>query len=228
MQTLKLVIFDMDGVVFDTETLSWHCYVKTGEVYGFDVSPERFFQLQGRVETDIIKKLVEWYGEKEKILAWREDIKVMRTEMIESTQSVPRIEGIEEVLISLRSQGLATCIASSNFKEAIARYLKYERLEKYFDFFIGKEDVLHGKPDPEVFLKACSIAKVTPDEALVIEDSLAGLSAARSAGIRPLWLPNPLFHPGEIDYEKEDTFKSLKHIDEFIKSRFISPTSFTK
>ena len=218
MHKLKLVIFDMDGVVFDTETLSWHCYVKTGENYGFDVSAERFFQLQGRVEPDIVKKLVEWYGDEEKILAWREDIKIMRTEMIESAQRVPRIDGVEEVLTSLREQGLGTCIASSNFKEAIARYLKYEKLEKYFDFFVGKEDVSRGKPDPEVFLKACSIAKVKPAEAFVIEDSLAGLAAARAAGIRPLWLPNPLFHPGEIDYEKEDTFPSLGHINEFIKS----------
>ena len=99
-------------------------------------------------------------------------------------KGIEPLPGVKEFLQSLKEQGVPCVIASSTHLENITATLEVLKLEEFFAFVVSAEDVKRGKPDPEVFLTAATRIEVAPVDAIVFEDALVGIAAAKAAGMR--------------------------------------------
>jgi beta-phosphoglucomutase-like phosphatase (HAD superfamily) len=130
----------------------------------------------------------------------------------------------------LKENNILIAVASSSDKAVIERYLKLESLEGLFDAIISGDMVAHGKPNPEVFLKACEELKVSPKDAVVLEDSVVGVKASKNAGIDVFLIRDDIYdlpiYEGKIKIRKPivleeeiptKEFKSLFEVKQYLE-----------
>lgn len=181
---IKAVIFDMDGLMFDTERLVYKIYLEAAQKFGFSFTPEIFYYLAGRSSESIIQVLQNMYGPTHNARSWREWVIARRVEKL--TQIDYRVDikpGLRDLISALQRHQIPYCIASSSRREAIERYLKATDLADDFTRIISVDDVSHAKPNPEIFLKAAECLHAEPSSVLVLEDSMNGLRAAQAGGL---------------------------------------------
>lgn len=180
---MKLVIFDMDGLMFDTGRLAYRAYVETAKKFDLEISPDVYYHLTGRNELGIREGMKELYGDGLPTDVWRDYINQIKQEILNKEKRVYKKEGLLELLEFLKENEMLIGLASSSKKETILMYLEFEDMPDVFDVIVAGDEVRNGKPDPEIFLKACQKLNIKPESALVLEDSLAGIEAANKAGI---------------------------------------------
>ncbi|EME3494653.1 HAD family phosphatase [Enterococcus faecium] len=179
----KLFIFDMDGLLLETGRLAYRAYVKSAQKYDYEMRKEVYYLLTGQTEMAVREQMGILYGEDVPYIKWREAINQYKEKIVKEDKRVYTKKGAEEILSFAKERGIHTIVASSNTREKIEMYLRMENLYDFFEQIISGDDVEKGKPEPEIFLKACSKMNIHPSEALVFEDSIAGIEAARRAGI---------------------------------------------
>lgn len=217
MERLKLVIFDMDGLLFDTEWPSYLAMKKAVEGRGLSFPISNYRQLiglHGSMSRSVLDKL---YDGKLEIDSVIEEYRVGFKEILE-TEGVSLKPGAKKLLNWLEEQEIKKCIASSSSRSTITDYLKRVGFESRFDFFISGSEVENGKPHPDIFIEACRRAGENPTSAIVLEDSLNGLLAAHAANIRCILIPD-LIEPTEEMKEKAYlTLPDLEKVIPIIKS----------
>lgn len=174
--TVRALIFDMDGTLLDSETVSGHA-VNYGyrNVLGRDITPEERKQLLGR---PVKKVLSQWYPEK------GEEIYDTGRRYYESSfPFITPYEGISEALANL-SERCRLAIVTSSHRYDAEKLLSMTGLMKYFEFYIGQEDSEHQKPDPEPLILAILKLGVEPCETMFIGDQPYDIIAAHAAGVR--------------------------------------------
>jgi HAD superfamily hydrolase (TIGR01509 family) len=210
---VKLVIFDMDGLLFDTEWPSFQALKEAVERRGFTFSIENYKQLIGLAHGKSMEVMQQMYGGKlpyeEIIIDYRK-----RFKEILANNGVGIKRGAIKLLDALDQRGMKKCIASSSTRETIASYLKLAGLEDRFDFYISGNEVKKGKPHPDIFLEACKIAGEPVESALVLEDSLNGLKAACAAEIRCILVPDLIDPTEEM---KEKAYKIIEDLEKVIE-----------
>ncbi len=187
---LKAVIFDMDGVLIDSQPLHYISDQKTLARYGVDISTEELERYAGTTNQSRFQLFKERYDLKEDIsdlIREREDLLI---DMLYAGDT-KAVTGIPEFLRDIRAHGLKTAVASSSSYRLIGAVLKKLCLEDLFDFVFSGETVAHGKPAPDVFLKTAGHLGVRPGECFVIEDSSNGVLAAWRAGMNCIGYINP-------------------------------------
>jgi HAD superfamily hydrolase (TIGR01509 family) len=196
--TLKAVIFDMDGLMFDTEVLNMKGWKAAGKRHGYEMSDELIHSHIGaNVETT--KRLMrEHFGDGFDFDAVRGDRIDYVFRFIEEN-GMPLKPGLKELLTFLERKGLKTAIASSSEERFVRFYLDHARLEHKFDVLICGNMVKKSKPEPDIFLLALSMLGATAEETLVLEDSYNGIRAARRAGIRSIMVPDLLPSTPEME-----------------------------
>lgn len=199
---LKAVIFDLDGVIVDSEPFHFQSDVLTFRDYGMEISEEeliRYVGVSGTVMwTDFIRK----YGipdTLENIVAKQtaHKIELLREK---PPQAVPGVLGLLE---SARKAGLRTAIASSSPRYFIDAMLNSLGIAGSFDAVVSGQDVQRSKPAPDIFLKAAELLGAKPSNCLVVEDAMLGVRAAKAAGMRCAGFANP--HSGNQDLSAADT-----------------------
>lgn len=183
MPTKELFIFDMDGLMFDTERLVYECYFETAKIHGFELKPIVFSHVLGKTQADIVKTLQTIYQEEEAVIKWRQDITDLKFQLIEERRTVQKKRGLLEILEFAKDNHCQLAVASSSKRQVVDFYLNLEGVTDYFDVKVAGDEVSKGKPNPEIFLTACHKAGVHPENAIVMEDSPAGVKAAKRAGI---------------------------------------------
>jgi HAD superfamily hydrolase (TIGR01509 family) len=210
---VKLVIFDMDGLLFDTEWPSFQALKEAVERRGFTFTIENYKQLIGLAHGKSMEVMQQMYGGKlpyeEIMIDYRK-----RFKEILANDGVGIKRGAIKLLDALDQRGIKKCIASSSARETIASYLKLTGLEDRFDFYISGNEVKKGKPHPDIFLEACKIAGEPVESALVLEDSLNGLKAACAAEIRCILVPDLIDPTEEM---KEKAYKILDDLEKVIE-----------
>lgn len=186
----QLVIFDMDGLMFDTERINFESWMQVARKYGFDFDEPLHSSFIGIRENDIHTYLETIYGVESDIASWRKEVKQTQADYIRTNQTVHMKKGLLDLLDFLDEQGIQKAVASSSSLEMINYYLTLENLTHRFDFVVSGEQVENGKPAPDIFLYACEKAGVSPTEAMVLEDSRNGLKAAKAAGIQNVFVPD--------------------------------------
>lgn len=210
MDNLQLVIFDMDGLLFDTEMIYYRATKKAAEEIGLDLPFENYKKLIGITDEETKEILREMYGQDSPIP------KIMDTyrpwfEKIIAEEGIVVKPGVEKLLNVLDEKGIKKCIASSSMRPVIERNVKLAGLNGRFDFYISGTEVENGKPYPDIFLACIERADVAADEALVLEDSYNGLLASHRANIPCIIVPD-LIEP--TDEMKELAFRICDDLGE--------------
>ena len=189
MLTPKLVIFDMDGLLFDTERLFMNKKHEILKEYGYPAREEDYIQTIGLAGKQLYDKMAEIYGPD---YPGEEITKITRQRMKEHIDEFgPGLKpGILELLEEYKGKNIPCCVASSSHRDIVEYYLEKGKIRSYFQFILGGDDFARSKPEPDIFLAACEKENVAPQDALVYEDSDNGVLAAKNAGIPVICIPD--------------------------------------
>ncbi len=182
-------IFDMDGLLFDTERLFLEQTDKVEEELGYLIPHELHMDAIGRPFPDVKKIFLARLGEDFPMDDFLKKTKALMYAYIEK-KGIPVKPGARELLEELKKRGLTTAVASSSYQWMIDRNLTASGLRRFFDLEVGGEQVINGKPSPDIFLLTAKLAGVEPGSCVVLEDSNNGIRAAYAAGMRPVMVPD--------------------------------------
>ncbi len=179
---IKLVIFDLDGVLVDARELHYEALNRALAGLGFKISREEHLSTyDGLPTTKKLELLTENKGlQKENYdLIWKKKQQFTSSIINEEMTYDERLRGI---LSKLKSQGYIICVASNSIRESVKMMLIRKGLLEYIDFFYSNQDVSKPKPSSEIYLKCMIKAGVNPDQTVIVEDSHIGRKAAQSSG----------------------------------------------
>ena len=186
---IRGVLFDMDGVVLDTEKLYTRFWQEAAQFYGYPMTREQALGMRSLNRGAGMAKMQTYFGPDVDY----EKIRNKRMELMDAfveRQGVEVKPGIYELLAFLKSNGILCAIATSSPLERTKRYLSSVCLEEYFDELVSGYMVEKGKPEPDIYLYAASKLGLSPEECLVLEDSPTGILAAYGAGCIPVMIPD--------------------------------------
>ena len=207
---IKAIIFDMDGLMIDSERVTFECYQERLKDMNLTMDEEFYKTLLGKPIKGIYQRFYDVYGNDFPIENVIQDVHQLMAERFE-TEGVPVKKGLVELLHYLKDNNYKTIVATSSNRDRVDKILAQAKITEFFDDSICGDEVTKGKPNPEVFLKSCQKLGVNVDEAIVLEDSEAGIQASYDANIKVICIPD-MRYP-EKQY-KEKTFKILKDLTE--------------
>ncbi|MBP5654470.1 MAG: HAD family phosphatase [Clostridiales bacterium] len=194
----KGVVFDMDGVIIDTELHVLECWNEAAMNHGVPDMTEVLKQCIGlnsqKTDDLILAKFGEYIDDLEQI---RAEKRVLIKERIESGKVLPK-PGVLEILTWLKENGYSTALATSTSGNAARHELDILDLSKFFDVMITGEQIPNGKPAPDIFLAACDALKIDPEELIGVEDSYNGIKSCHAAGLYTVMVPDLLPPTDEI------------------------------
>ena len=186
---ISAVIFDMDGVIFDSERLVIECWKVVAEKYGIENIEEACFECLG-INAALTKELMKKrYGDTFPYDVYKKEMSAIFHSRAAGGK-LPQKKGIKELLTFLKENQIPTAVASSTRREVVMRELEEGGLLPYFDRVICGDMVERSKPEPDIFLKACESLSIDATEAYAIEDSYNGIRAAFRAGMKPIMVPD--------------------------------------
>lgn len=207
---IKAIIFDMDGLMIDSERVTFECYQERLKDMNLTMDEEFYKTLLGKPIKGIYQRFYDVYGNDFPIENVIQDVHQLMAERFEP-EGVPVKKGLVELLHYLKDNNYKTIVATSSNRDRVDKILAQAKITEFFDDSICGDEVTKGKPNPEVFLKSCQKLGVNVDEAIVLEDSEAGIQASYDANIKVICIPD-MKYP-EKQYE-EKTFKILKDLTE--------------
>lgn len=209
---IELVIFDMDGLMFDTERIYYKAWQESATAHGYHMSWETYVQIVARNSRYIEKVLKEILGEELPYDAICKDKRAIADQII-AKEGITKKEGLIELLDYLDKRGIKKAVATSSMREKALRYLELGEIKERFDWIICGSDVEESKPNPEIFLKVANHFGIAPEVCIVLEDSRLGIQAAKAAGMTGIFIPDLVQADEEI---LENTSKVVQSLSEVI------------
>ena len=215
INNIKAIIFDMGGVIFDTEVVYLELWSKAFEKYGYKLEKEIYSEVLGTGRENVKRVFLNNYGNEL-------PIEIMYKEKDEGLgkavdRGIPLKEGAYEILSYLKNNNYKIALATSAAKERALKQLRYADIESFFDTIVSRDDVKETKPNPDIFLKAAKRLNVNPDECIVIEDSGAGIKAAFNAGMTGIHIVDLKEADNEIIRSCYKSFNNLNDIKKEIE-----------
>lgn len=191
----KAVIFDMDGVIFDTERMFVEIWRQLAEKYQMTHIEEILKSCLGvsAVETRAI--FTKTYGPSFAYDKFRKEAEQQFLQRI-TTEGIPLKAGVKALLDYLKQENYKMAVASSTITERVKKQLIQAEIAHYFQVILGGDKVAQGKPDPQIYQAACWELGVDPRETIAIEDSFNGVRSAYRAGLKTIMVPD-LLQPNE-------------------------------
>lgn len=177
---IRCVIFDMDGVVVNSEPVSYAGNQNLYRSLNISVPDEVYATFTGNSDKNIAQKLIDLYDLK---IGLDELLERKFDHFMEAFDAVELMPGVKELIISLHENGMKLILASSSSKKKIEKIFDRFELHPYFENTISGEDFEFSKPDPAIFNDAVAKSGYVKEECIVIEDSANGIAAAKAAGI---------------------------------------------
>ncbi len=196
----RAVIFDMDGVIFDSERMVLVCWEKLAEKYHLSRMREAYMPCIGVNDASMKEIMKDFYGRDFPHDAFREEASALFHEMVRQ-EGLPVKKGVRELLAYLTKRNIPVGLASSTRLALVTEELTAAGLYEYFQAVTGGDQLKRSKPNPDIYLMACEKLGVRPEETYAVEDSYNGIRAAYSAGMMPVMVPD-LLQPTEEMYEK--------------------------
>lgn len=178
---MKAVIFDMDGVIIDSEPMHVKLESEILEEFGGDYSKVDLEGFMGTTDAKMWSTFKEQFNLEPSV---EELINIKRKRFIENLDYIPLVDDVLDFMAALRDHGYKLGLASSNNEDAVEAIKNKFGLDKYIEVFTNGEAVTKGKPHPEIFLLTAGQFGLKPEECLVIEDSRNGVLAAKAAGMK--------------------------------------------
>ncbi|CAM4095852.1 HAD family phosphatase [Flavobacterium antarcticum] len=180
---INTVIFDMDGVIVDTEPVHRYAYFKHFDELNVAVTDEMFATYTGNSTRNVFQKLKSTFEINHEVEDLIQRKRAIFNDAFDTKEDLCLIEGVEDLIKNLHANGFELIVASSASKVTIERVFKRFHLHQYFSHIVSGEDFPKSKPHPAIFLHAASLSKNPKNECIVIEDSWNGIEAAVGAGI---------------------------------------------
>ena len=186
---IKAVLFDMDGILFDTEIVMKEGWLKAARELNFTLTEEHLSQMRGSALPRSRKLFEEWFHGQ----VTYDEGRAIRTAYLNDyirRNGVPEKPGLHEFLSWLKEHSIKVAVATSTTRRVAEDYWKQSGIDQYINASVCGDEVINSKPDPEIFLKAASLLKVPIAACIVAEDSINGLKAARAAGAISCMIPD--------------------------------------
>lgn len=211
---IKAVIFDMDGVLLDTETISWRTWALAAEEFGIKDIAAANAQCMGANRNDTYAILRTLYGKNfpsEKFIDRTSELFTSISEV----DGIPLMPGAKESLEYLTKK-YTVALASSTRNAVVKKQLKAAGLFDYFKTITTGDMVEHSKPNPEIYLKALESIETAPENAVAIEDSPNGVNSAVNAKIRTIMIPDKIQPDEKLKKISWKILSSLKEIEKIL------------
>ena len=199
-ESIRGVVFDVDGVLFDTERLTFRTWTEVGAQMGWPQTGERY---------------LEFVGQGAEFMAACSERSQQRMER----EGVPLKPGVREILDFLRLQGIPAALATSTGRVRTLRRLELTGLGEYFQTVVTGDQVEHSKPDPEIYLLACRALDTPPGQTLAVEDSRNGILSAHAAGMPVVMVPDMIPPAPELEALLWRRCASLSELRDVLLSR---------
>ncbi len=213
---MKAVIFDMDGVLFDTERLCQDSWLAVAEENGLPGMEEIFPKCIGLNANDSRRIVMDTYGEDFDYEGFRQQASKWFWDYIEKN-GLPVMASVRELLAWLKEENWIVGLASSTRRSSVENHLEQAGIRDYFATVVTGDMVEHSKPQPDIYLMACKELGVEPGEAYAIEDSPNGIRSAYRAGLRPLMVPDLIAPDEEMRELSTRIFENLSDVLNFLK-----------
>jgi HAD superfamily hydrolase (TIGR01509 family) len=213
---IKAVIFDMDGLMFDTESLYNIAWAHAGRQFGYVIKPEDLNPMRGVNQTLVQELFLKRFGPEFDFTKIRQ-CRIEYTEQYIKENGLPHKPGLLELLKFLREKGYQTAIATSTHENTAGQYLKMERLTDSFDVCVYGNMAAKSKPDPEIYLEAVKWLGRLPEECLVLEDSPNGILSGFQAGCPVIMIPDGIEPGAEERQRTVRILPSLKHVIPYLE-----------
>ena len=196
MENIEAIIFDMDGVIFDTEKLYFNVWERIFKKYGYDMTIDVYSSVMGIGRDNVKKVFKEIYGQDIPI----EQMYKEKDEEVLAAIEENKVEvkaGVKDILEYLEKNELKIALATSAKRDRVYKQLIGAGLLEKFDYILCGDEIINPKPNPEIFIKVAKKLEIKEEHCLVIEDSYSGLNAAFNAKMKVVHVPDL------IDYHKK-------------------------
>jgi HAD superfamily hydrolase (TIGR01509 family) len=189
---LRAILFDMDGLMFDTERIAQIAWQRAARDFGYDFPLDIYQGIVGLTLADVEQFTRQTFGPDYPFHLIYPRKQAYADQYI-TTRGVPLKPGLLDLLEEIESARLSKALASSSGREIIQRNLRSAGLDSgRFPVIVGGDEIQNGKPAPDIFLVAAQRLKIPPENCLVLEDSNAGIQAAYAAGMPSIMVPDML------------------------------------
>lgn len=185
------IIFDMDGVLIDSERQSNEGWLWAAGQLGVDMHMWLIDSFKGAPAELCCKFFDDYY--KGVIDYWEaKELRTQHVYKIRETEGIPVKKGVKDIFEYIRNNGLKCAVATSTRRESAEKTLHEIEVWDYLDAVVYGDEVEHGKPEPDIFLRAAKAIGISPSEAVVVEDSINGIKAGYAAGMRVVHIPDTI------------------------------------
>ena len=210
---IKVIASDMDGTLFDTEKHYQWAWRKAIADAGYELDASEVLKLRSLGAPYNVAQFQEWFGEEVDYRAIRQERVDLMKDML--AHEIPLKPQVPQTLEKLRQMGYSMAVVTATAQEQAVSNLKLAGLLPFFDHVISASMVKRGKPAPDVYLYACEVLGVQPENCYAVEDSPNGVMSAHAAGCRTIMIPDLSQPDAELSrllYRKLDTFGELINI----------------
>lgn len=210
---MNTILFDMDGTLFDTEKHYQWAWRKAIADAGYELDASEVLKLRSLGAPYNVAQFQEWFGEEVDYRAIRQERVDLMKDML--AHEIPLKPQVPQTLEKLRQMGYSMAVVTATAQEQAVSNLKLAGLLPFFDHVISASMVKRGKPAPNVYLYACEVLGVQPENCYAVEDSPNGVMSAHAAGCRTIMIPDLSQPDAELSrllYRKLDTFGELINI----------------
>lgn len=210
---IKAVIFDMDGVIIDSEPLHYKVFKEyLHSKWGMSITDEEYSTFIGATNYHMYAVLKEKYQLAEEVTALVEEYEEKCSAYLTESKTEKPILGVDVLVKNLYQNNIRLALASSSPKKNIKLVLEMFGLAPYFEVVVSGQEVVNSKPSPDIFLRAAKLLNLLPEECLVFEDSKNGVAAAKEAGMKCIAFYNP--NSGKQDLSRADhIIESFAEVD---------------
>jgi len=216
MTDLELIIFDMDGLMFDTERLSFTCWRQAAFHYGYAIDEQMYTKVMGSNVVRGKEIFLEHLGKDFPYEIIRSE-KLKNSEKVLKSNGVPIKEGLYELLDYIEHLNLKKAVATSTSRDRTLELLRMAGINNRFDHVLCGDEIENSKPHPEIFIKVAMNLGCLPGKCLVLEDSEAGILAAHRAGMISIMIADMKEPDEEVKLLPIKQMKSLTDVRLFIE-----------
>lgn len=212
------LIFDMDGLIFDSERVVQRSWNIAGKELGYEDFGQHIYQTIGFNVTRRIQYFLETVGRDFPYEEFNVRTRTIFREIVD-LEGLKIKPGARELIMFAKTQGYQIALATSSRRESATKNLLQGKLLHLFDAMVCGDMVQNAKPDPEIYLKASELIGLAPQECLVLEDSPAGVKAAFAAGMPVIIVPDLVLPDDEIRTLAMYQMNSLNEVIELIQKK---------
>ena len=216
---LAAVVFDMDGLMFDSERIVRISWNVAGDRLGYDRLGDNIFNTLGMNAARRKKYFSDTYGADFPF----ETFQVYTREAFQqevNTNGLPMKTGLIELLTYLKETGIPIAVATSSSEQYALANFNRAGILPYLDAYVTGNMVTNSKPHPEIYLKACELLGATPSEAIALEDAPNGIRSALAAGLHTIMIPDLIRDISSLNLQPEAKLDTLLDVIPYIKEHF--------